>query len=246
MTGKESFWIYDKARDLFDGKSEKVSRFLEQNLPTRRRLPSEAENCAITLAIPKTVALCYDRVWGWTPDIPEEIRFFGDTVYQRELVVSHLVAWEVEEHPEKFRIFGQNPHELFGAVICDRFQRMVGKTYNMAPGKDLALYQHVEQLLSFNKSVALAFSDTYHVPVVPVYPFASTRDHDYSPGDQHVVISTLSDLGIAKEEDLTWDQVLEFRRDTVSRKKYRRLCTGSTERWSASPRHSYRMRLRSV
>jgi hypothetical protein len=58
--------------------------------------------------------------------------------------------------------------------------------------------------------------------VIPVYDSVVDRDKGYQEGEHQVIVATLSNVGIVEEEQLTWEQVLEFRRDEETHAKYKR------------------------
>jgi len=73
------------------------------------------------------------------------------------------------------------------------------------------------------RATAVAFSRTHNTVMVPLYGSCTERDKAYSKGGKATILSTLSNLQIVDEKCLTWDQVLEFRKDEKAKKKYERL-----------------------
>ncbi|MCP3998852.1 MAG: hypothetical protein GY722_27840 [bacterium] len=61
-----------------------------------------------------------------------------------------------------------------------------------------------------------------------------SQEQEYRPGTHQVLAAALSDLQIVDESQLSWEQVLEFRRDSDARLKYRRLM-----RWIDSQLNEY-------
>jgi len=57
--------------------------------------------------------------------------------------------------------------------------------------------------------------------VQPLYSSVARRDEQYRSGDQVAVVCIVDNLQVVDEERLTWEQVIEFRRDTEARKAYR-------------------------
>lgn len=47
----------------------------------------------------------------------------------------------------------------------------------------------------------------------------------YQAGDVSVILAALSEVPVVKDEDLTWEQVHEFRRDPEAKRKYRAFVT---------------------
>lgn len=71
-------------------------------------------------------------------------------------------------------------------------------------------------------AIARTFSFECGLPMVPIYTSTASRDSVYRTGDRRVVVATLADLNIVSENTLTWEQVLEFRKDKDSQFKYKR------------------------
>ena len=163
-------------------------------------LPSVNETAAITLK-PKTAALCFDRVWGTSDDIvPPSIRCWGGT--QAELSGTGLAA--------DFNIKTKR-----APIVA-----MVGpedkKLEMLLAGTDLGL-------ASAFRRISKSFFGSHGIPLIPIFDFAKHRDQMYRQGNREVIITTLSDLDIVDEEQLSWEQVMEFRADEEMRGKYRRL-----------------------
>ncbi len=56
-----------------------------------------------------------------------------------------------------------------------------------------------------------------------LYDSARRREQEFKPGSDELLTAALTDLQIVDESQLSWDQVLEFRKDREARIKYRRL-----------------------
>lgn len=59
--------------------------------------------------------------------------------------------------------------------------------------------------------------------MVPIYALSSDRETEFHEGTRQVLVATLSNLEIVDEQQLTWEQVIEFRDDEQTKQKYRRL-----------------------
>lgn len=163
-------------------------------------LPSVNETAAITLK-PKTAALCFDRVWGTSDDIvPPSIRCWGGT--QVELSGTGLAA--------DFNV------KTNRAPIVAMIGPEDKKLEMLRAGTDLGL-------ASAFRKISISFSGEHDVPLIPIYDFIKQRNKMYQKGNREVVITTLTDLYIVDEEQLTWEQVIEFRSDKKNQKKYKRL-----------------------
>lgn len=58
--------------------------------------------------------------------------------------------------------------------------------------------------------------------MVPIYDLSTDRKSGYREGKWQVAVATLSDLQVVDEQHLTWEQVIDFRKDEENRQKYKR------------------------
>ncbi|MHC4462595.1 MAG: hypothetical protein ACYS6W_13250 [Planctomycetota bacterium] len=72
------------------------------------------------------------------------------------------------------------------------------------------------------RSMSKHFMPGLNVSFVTVYDSEAKRNFEYHEGDREAVVVTLSSLSIVDEELLSWEQVLEFRKDKENSRKYRR------------------------
>lgn len=83
---------------------------------------------------------------------------------------------------------------------------------------------HMQLLSSFDlPAVAQVFSFKCGIPMIPIFSIVTPLESVYRSGDHQVIVATLTDLNIVSEDALTWEQVLEFRKDKESQYKYKRL-----------------------
>lgn len=73
------------------------------------------------------------------------------------------------------------------------------------------------------RDVAKSFSEKHGICMVPIYTSVTERDRLYKEGDREALLMALANLSIVDEHELTWEQVLDFRKDKQARKNYRRL-----------------------
>lgn len=66
------------------------------------------------------------------------------------------------------------------------------------------------------------FTPGLNMSFTTVYESSAERDNAYSRGDREAILSSLSNLQIIDESCLTWEQVLEFRKDVGNKTKYKR------------------------
>ena len=184
---------------------EQIKRALK-SVSVCRNLPKRGESAAVSIWLPKTSALCYDRVFGFPgADIPEEIRFGGGT----EGEVGYLVR----------RLF-------LNSVLGGK---------KLAPGVDEFIGEHIDAskmgvapetrlVVAENQCISIAYARECGIPVVPVFHMREEGERLlHEPGDARVIVTTLNDLAIIDEEKIVWEQVQQFREDEDVRKKYRRL-----------------------
>ena len=60
----------------------------------------------------------------------------------------------------------------------------------------------------------------YGINTVNIYGSENTRMKEFTEGDRRVVVASLEGIGIIDETTLTWEQILDFRKDTNARHKY--------------------------
>jgi hypothetical protein len=61
------------------------------------------------------------------------------------------------------------------------------------------------------------------IKATPVYRGLASSDRLYERGDRSVIVTTLRDIPVVVEKHLSWQQVIDFRRDAQARKDLRRL-----------------------
>jgi len=163
-------------------------------------LPSVNETAAIALK-PKTAALCYDRVWGTSDDIvPRPIRCWGGT--QAELNGTGLAA--------DYNI--KTDRAPIVAMIGPEDKKL-----------EMLRAQSDLGLASAFRRISMSFAAEHKTPLIPVFDFIKQRNKMYKEGNREVIIAVLNGLEIADEKQLTWEQVIEFRKDKDNQKKYKRL-----------------------
>jgi hypothetical protein len=169
-------------------------------VPSKILLPTEKETAAITLK-PKTAALCYDRVWGTSDDIV----------------------------PPSIRCWGGSKTEVSGTGLAADFNIKTDRTPIVAmigpKDKKLEMLRASTDLglASAFRKISISYSHKCGIHLIPIYDFIKQRNKMYQEGDKEVVVATLFGLDIVDEDQLSWEQVLEFRADEEMRGKYKRL-----------------------
>lgn len=202
--------IYPEVRDIIrevigpdkpDEALEHLARILDGGVT--EQLPDATETAAIATDTPMTAALCYDRVWSTERHVPEGIAFRGRTRY--ELAVSAYLGL----------IRGLNG--IGQAEAAERAYNGFAKLYEQLD-VDETRWPH-----RLDRAMADAIFKQYRIPVVTVQNSIENRDRLYKAGNYSVIVTTLSDVAVIDEGRLTWDQVLEFRKDKIARRALRRI-----------------------
>jgi len=187
-----------------DVTADRFTRAMKINSLQQASLPRPGESAAVSYSLPKTCALCYDRVFGFfAGGIPEHIRFGGKTqgeigVFARNLFLS-------------CRSQGIKLHKSMAHLIKENF---------LPEGISYDTSLHVAE----NQIISIAYAREFGIPVVPVFHTEKEGGRILqTPGDASVLVTTLSDLAIVDEKKLVWEQVQQFREDKDARSKLRRL-----------------------
>ena len=190
-------------------------------------LPKPGESAAIS-DIPKLAALCYDRVYGTVESeddedyIPDSIRFSGatETELQAKAVIDYgdaIFSWmksELIRENMKASVDKLRKDVPVNAAIYAL--KMMRDCYNNRFNTD-------ELLTLFQKRIAKDFARAYKIPVVPIFQHSGISDFLYFGGEREAVWMTLQNMHIPDEKHLEWSQILEFRKDEDSKRKYRKL-----------------------
>lgn len=180
-----------------DERSEDVEARIEgviqdfTDMAARYRPLSSGERAIVTLFKPKTAALLADRVWSTASDADPGIGF----------------GWEL---PMEIRL-----RALF--AIHDLFERAA----TAPPSVPVSSHEMERFFADVERDLARGFQDRTGATVVPLFSSSSRRDAQYHSGDQSALVSIVENLQIVDEEQLTWPQIAEFRRDEEARAAYR-------------------------
>ena len=147
---------------------------------------------------PKTAALAFDRVYSiptLDDPVPNEIGFYYATLPE-------MVWWGAG----------------FLAIVADRLK--MGKSlFDETRTPQEVSKSEVESL----RLVCSQFPENETMPPTIFYHNAAHCDKEFSPGSHSILKAAISNVAMVDESSLTWKQVLEFRQDTPTRNKYRRL-----------------------
>lgn len=166
---------------------------------------------AVTTTRPKSAALLFDKVFCLGEACPSEVRLdwrpanFG--LPERMEVPIDLVF-----HPDG-RITG-SVHDPRTGIPLESGQ--------LQPQDALERVLTQVRNLSIDVVAAHITQTTKH-RACPIYESDETFSADYAPGDYQALLGVIEGIALVREECLEWSQVLEFRRDAVVVKQYRRL-----------------------
>jgi hypothetical protein len=73
------------------------------------------------------------------------------------------------------------------------------------------------------RAISDSIRTAYEGRVVPVYNLPEERDAEYRAGDRAALVAVIENLEIVSEDDLTWEQIVEVRKDADALVQLRRL-----------------------
>lgn len=177
-----------------DALLESLDRMIRDRL-SEPILPKDGESLALSLRMPKTAALAFDRVYRsplLADPVPKEIGFFGATEPEVALMSIVAVAFAAQQ------VGVELPQRAFGGDTED----------NRA--------QNLRLLCSRLPSAIHAY------PTI-LYDDVGSVERDYPAGSQEILTAAIRDIALVDEGSLAWEQVLEFRSDVQASRRYRRL-----------------------
>lgn len=158
------------------------------------------KSCAITVDTPKTSALVFEKVYASSDVVsvaPVEI-----VTYQTGLTLHSFPA-----------ISGGGPApEQRTLQIAVRERPGYPHAIVSAPTRETLLYLLNRDADQVRDKIA----ETGHRPVL-CYSSYKEENKTLGAGDHELAVSCIRNLGIVDEEQLSWEQVLEFRKDELSR-----------------------------
>ncbi len=163
-------------------------------------MPGKRDSLAVSLHRPKTAALAFDRVYGFPMmenSAPPEVRFFCGTEPEILTTAFSVVLLGIQEG-----ILGDYTLDHEAHQIPDDAAEHERSSYQL-------LVRDLRREFGFEPTI---FFENH-----------SSQEAEFKPGPQEVLASSLANIEIVDEDRITWEQVLEFRRDKDARIKYRRL-----------------------
>ncbi len=182
--------------------------------------PAENETAIVTLTAQKSAALCFDRVWGFADEVPDEVRFGMISPFEFVVWNNLMLSVQIATACRKKLNAGEDISELVKALRAtdSNLMKTLYDEGDEIPGTSL---QHTAGTLV--RRLSEVFRDHYSCHAVPMYDSTPSYNADFVKGDYSVVVATLCDLDIVDESHLSWDQVLEFRKDSEASRKLRRM-----------------------
>jgi hypothetical protein len=160
----------------------------------RTRPLAKGETAIVTIFKPKTAALFADRVW---------------------------VQWAGEDARLDFTFGWESPRAIRLAALF-AFQHLTADERERASWQTMTPTDQTERFVVANeRELALDYQVRTGAAVAPLYNSAQSREAQYQTGETPVVIAVVENLNIVAEESLSWEQVIEFRRDVAARLAYR-------------------------
>jgi hypothetical protein len=162
-------------------------------------LPKPCESIAISFGAPKTAALAFDRVY--------RLPIVGDTLVPKEVGFYFATTEEIA-----FNIYMLNM-AVTNNVVIDVDGLKLQESNNVKVFHSSANYERGNmQLLTAH----------FPTPASVFYQNQKMLSAAYPSGSSEVLHAAITDVALVREDELSWEQVLEFRRDDKARTKYRR------------------------
>lgn len=170
--------------------------------------PKPHESLALSVMRPKTAALAFDKVYRFpilTDPVPEEVGFYCATRAE----VQHMAA-------ALFLIFAEDL-----GIPLDIERR--GETRSPAENERRSLRLLCEELTQQGTRPTIFYENR------------EVQGEEFTVGPYEVLTAAISNVAMVHEKDLSWEQVIEFRKDTETRAKYRRFVRWVDEELRAKP-----------
>lgn len=174
---------------------EKNRRLGKDRQQNKRVLERFRRTCAVTIETPKTAALVFEKVVGTIDGV-------GDAPID---IVSYKKGKQITSFPA-ISAGGPAPEER---QVKMKFRD--GFVLTSCPPENL------RYLLNNNPTrICEEIEKTNHRPVL-CYPRFTDDMEAFKAGDYGFIVACITNLGVVDEDRLTWEQVVEFRRDLESR-----------------------------
>jgi len=164
--------------------------------------PNPGESLALSVMTPKTAALTFDKVYRipiLDESVPEELGFYCATKAEIAVVAMSLFVTAAQEAGIELNQDKGN-------------QEVSAEKKSPAENEVQSLRLLCSQ---FQKEFQIA-------PTIFFNERGSCRN-EFPIGKHQILTAAIPNIAMVDESSLTWEQVIEFRRDIDTRKKYRRL-----------------------
>ncbi|WP_302117410.1 hypothetical protein [Allorhodopirellula heiligendammensis] len=173
------------------------------------------ESAVIAVASPKTAALFSDRVWCMDMSVPLDVGFRCGTLEERLALGLMDGMFDV--------LLDQLPDEEQDAKEWEILEKMASLDVE---SKLATIYESMLQ-----SPLAKASGRNLQ----PFVGSGSAYSHVLSPGDFQVVSASIESMELIDEEKLSWEQVMEVRRDSKARRSLRRFLNWLDLEYSGKP-----------
>lgn len=183
-------------------------------------VPRNNESAVITTENVKSAALLFDRVWTpYMKDVPEEIGFFGNSNLEVDLWscirISDIASGYIDDRDLRDKIV-LNSRSMLGIILAGEVlkskEKIIHKSYNSQ-----------YPFTTFIHQISILLNSKYNLNIKTLFPSRDDYELEYSPGDHRVLFACLKDVALPDEKELAWEQILEIRKDKVSKERLRKL-----------------------
>lgn len=172
-----------------------MARVLESYYPMTA-LPEPNQSVALSYDALKTSALAYDRVLSFIP-------------------LTRLMPKGIGCYCSSFM------EEIFFCLfVLSRISRKKKICPSLPPCTD---EERIQKIQSGIRLIGASVAEKIGRQPAIIFNSQSAYQNEFLNGPQHVLTAALKKIAMVDEENLTWEQVLEFRKDAEARTKYRRL-----------------------
>jgi len=181
-----------------------LAKLLDENLG-KPNLPLPSQSSVVPSNSAKTAALFFDRVWspGSFGEKFDDIFFTGGTELEMWLGTAIALA----------------AGETQGQIV-------VGPSALLQDSPIIVAANSIASS-DFSFGMARAISESirtaHGIGTVPMFSSSAAQDQAYTVGDARILVASIQNLGLIDDDKLSWDQVLEIRKDKESVAKLRKL-----------------------
>jgi len=220
MTKRRNIRKRDECSLTFDiGIPEDLASFIAATVGKNPEL-QDRETVAISFDRPKCAALWYERLWSTYHDVPDTIRFFRGTVPEMIAYLQAMLNYAASGGKLKGgRMFGADDKPIEQKTLIETWKDLLKRYPDLRRVYDPDTPRAARTDL---RQMSTIIAGAVGVPIIPVYSSLRSRDLAYGEGDWEAIVSILSNLEIVDEDSISWEQVLEFRRDEKAQRLYKR------------------------